>query len=53
MVNELIFSTEQSIFIHDQYLLTQSASQFKCAKLNMCSMTELLVGIYGLLLLPT
>ena len=27
--------------------------QFKCAKLNMCSMTELFVGIYGLLVLLT
>ena len=52
MSNELIFYTEQCVFIYDQYL-TQSASQFQCAKLNVCSITELLVGIYGLLVLPT
>ena len=27
MANQLIFSTEQRVFIYDQYLLTQSASQ--------------------------
>ena len=48
MPNELIFATEQRVFIYDQYLLTQSASQFQCAKLNVCSITELFVGIYGL-----
>ena len=53
MSNELIFSTEQHAFIYDQYLLTQFASKFQFAKLNVCSMTELLVGIYGLLVLPT
>ena len=29
MVNQLIFSTEQHVFIYDQYLLTQSASQVR------------------------
>ena len=53
MSNELIISTEQRVFIYDQYLLAQSASQFQCAKLNVCSMTELLVGFYGLIILPT
>ena len=53
MANELIFSTEQRVFIYDQYSLTQSASQFQCVELNVCSMTELLGGIYGLLILPT
>ena len=53
MSNELIFSTEQRVFFYDQYLLTQSASQLQCVKLNVCSMTELLVDIYGLLILPT
>ena len=52
MPNELIFSIEHCVFIYDQYFLTQSASQFQCAKLNVCVMTELLVGIYGLLILP-
>ena len=33
-------------FYFYQYLY-QSASQFQCAKLNVCSMTELLVEIYG------
>ena len=41
----LIFSSEQCVFIYDQYLLIQSASQFQCAKLNVCSMTELLAGL--------
>ena len=27
MANQLTFSTEQRVFIYDQYLLTQSASQ--------------------------
>ena len=27
LANQLIFSTEQRVFIYDQYLLTQSASQ--------------------------
>ena len=53
MANELIFSIEQGVFIYDQHLLTQSASHLQCAKLKMCSMTVLLVGIYGLLVLPT
>ena len=52
MPNELIFSSEQHVFIYDQYLI-QSASQFQCTKLNLCSMTELLVGIYGLFVLLT
>ena len=43
----------EHVFIYDQYLLTQSASQFLCPKLNVCTMTELLVGIYGLRVLPT
>ena len=29
MANQLIFSTEQRVFIYDQYLLTQSASQVR------------------------
>ena len=29
MANQLIFSTEQRIFIYDQYLLIQSASQVR------------------------
>ena len=29
MANQLIFSTEQHVFIYDQYLLTQSASQVR------------------------
>ena len=61
MANQLIFSTEQHVFIYYQYLLTQSASQvrrlfetrFPGVKIELCSMTELLVGIYGLLVLPT
>ena len=41
VATQLVFSTEQRVFIYDQYLLTQAASQFQCAKLNMCFMTEL------------
>ena len=29
MANQLIFSTEQRVFIYDQYLLTHSASQIR------------------------
>ena len=52
MANELIFSTEHRVFVYDQYL-TQSARQFQYSKFNVCSMTELLVWIYGLLILLT
>ena len=58
MSNHLIFSIKQCVFFYGKYVLTQSASQyedrkFQYAKLNMCSMTELLVGIYDLLILLT